>query len=193
MAFIIVAALALLLVELFLRRRPWAMALAAAIAAIGTVVWIFSDYQSRSQRSAASSVTVTVEGNGTTCVDPDLPIAATLTNDSTRGVNRLAFDLFGREPGRSKILYRGTLRHDRPLAPGETVVAISAELRPELCRYRRRSACGATRCSIMALPIPARRSSMRRNTSGRPMSRLSASDRLRRSDPKTAASFFSQR
>lgn len=128
MAFIIVAALALLLVELFLRRRPWAMALAAAIAAIGTVVWIFSDYQSRSQRSATSSVTVKVEGNGTTCVDPDLPIAATLSNDSTRGVNRLAFDLFGREPGRSKILYRGTLRHDRPLAPGQTVVRCYALL-----------------------------------------------------------------
>ena len=128
MPFIITAAITLLLIELFLRRRPWAIALAAGTAVIATAVWIFSDYQSRSQRNAASSVTVAVASDGTTCVDPALPVAATLTNESGVAVNRLAFDLIGREPGRTKILYRGTLRHDRPLASGETIVRCYALL-----------------------------------------------------------------
>ena len=120
MAFIVVAALVLLLIELLLRKRPWAIALAAAIAAVGAVVWIFSEYQSRSQRNAVSAVTVEVGADGRTCVDPALPLAATFTNNSGSSVNRLAFDLIGREPGRTKVVYRGTLRHDRALGPGET-------------------------------------------------------------------------
>jgi hypothetical protein len=121
MPFIITAAITLLLIELFLRRRPWAIALAAGTAVIATAVWIFSDYQSRSQTNAAAAVTVTVGTNAATCVDPALPVAATLTNNSGTSVNRLAFELFGREPGRSKILYRGTLRHDQALAAGDTI------------------------------------------------------------------------
>ncbi|WP_185808716.1 hypothetical protein [Rhizobium sp. AQ_MP] len=121
MPFIITAAIALLLIELFLRRRPWAVALAAGTAVIATAVWIFSDYQSRSQRGAAAAVTASVVADAATCVDPALPVAATLSNNSGSAVNRLAFELFGREPGRSKILYRGTLRHDRPLASGESI------------------------------------------------------------------------
>ena len=37
MAFVVTAAVALLLIELFLRRRPWAIALTAAIAVIATI------------------------------------------------------------------------------------------------------------------------------------------------------------
>lgn len=52
MAFVVTAAVALLLIELFLRRRPWAIALTAAIAVIATIVWLFSDSQSRQQQNA---------------------------------------------------------------------------------------------------------------------------------------------
>ena len=40
MAFVVTAAVALLLIELFLRRRPWAIALTAAIAVIATIVYV---------------------------------------------------------------------------------------------------------------------------------------------------------
>ncbi len=128
MAFIATAALTLLLIELFLRRRPWAIALAAGIAAIATAVWIFSEVQSTSQTNAVSAVTVTVKADGAACLDPALPVAAILTNNSSSSVNRLAFDLIGREPGRTKIIYRGTLRHERTLAPGETITRCYALL-----------------------------------------------------------------
>lgn len=128
MPFIITAAITLLLIELFLRRRPWAIALATGTAVIATAVWIFSDYQSRSQRGAVAAVTVSVAAGSMTCVDRALPIAATITNNSAAAVNRLAFELFGREPGRTKILYRGTLRHDRPLASGDSITRCYALL-----------------------------------------------------------------
>ena len=121
MPFIIAAAVALLLIELFLRRRPWALALTAMIAAVGTVVWIFSDYQSRSQKSAVAAVTVDVAADGNVCIDPALPLAATLTNASSTMVNRIAFDLIGRQAERPGIAYRGTLRHQQVLAPGESM------------------------------------------------------------------------
>jgi hypothetical protein len=121
MPFVVTAAIALLLIELFLRRRPWAIALTAVIAAVGTVIWIFSDYQSRNQRSAVSAVTVDVGADGKTCLDPALPLAATITNSSDATVNRLAFDLIGRQAERADIAYRGTLRHEQVLAPGESL------------------------------------------------------------------------
>jgi len=128
MAFVVTAAVALLLIELFLRRRPWALALTAAIAVIATIVWLFSDGQSRQQQNAVSAVTVTVAADASICVDPALPISATLANNSDAMVNRLSFDLVGREEGRTAIAYRGTLRHDRALAPGETLTRCYALL-----------------------------------------------------------------
>jgi hypothetical protein len=128
MPFVITAAVALLLIELFLRRRPWAIALTTLVAVIATVVWLFSADQSRQQQNAVSAVTVTVAADATVCVDPQLPVAATLTNDSGQTVNRLSFDLIGREPGKPSIAYRGTLRHDRALGPGETMTRCYALL-----------------------------------------------------------------
>jgi hypothetical protein len=121
MPFVIAAAVALLLIELFLRRRPWAIALTGLIAAGGTVVWIYSDYQSRSQRGAVASVTVTVPADAKTCIDPARPLAATFTNASDAMVNRVAFDLIGHQAQRNGIAYRGTLRHQQVLAPGESM------------------------------------------------------------------------
>lgn len=121
MAFVVTAAVALLLIELYLRRRPWAIALSGVIAVVGTVIWIFSDDQSRSQRSAVSAVTVNVGADGDTCLDPALPLAATLTNSSGDLVNRIAFDLIGQQAERAGTAYRGTLRHDQVLAPGESI------------------------------------------------------------------------
>ncbi|MFN3507313.1 MAG: hypothetical protein ACK4ZU_07545 [Allorhizobium sp.] len=121
MPFVVTAAVALLLIELYLRRRPWAIALTGVIAVVGTIIWIFSDHQSRSQRSAVASVTVTVETDGTTCTDPALPLPATLTNSSSDTVNRIAFDLIGRQAERPGIAYRGILRHDQVLRPGESM------------------------------------------------------------------------
>jgi 4-amino-4-deoxy-L-arabinose transferase-like glycosyltransferase len=128
MAFIVTAAIALLLIELFLRRRPWAIALTAFVAVVGTAVWLFSADQSRQQQNAVSAVTVTVAADPTVCADPQLPIAATLTNASGQAVNRLSFDLIGREPDETRIAYRGTLRHNGPLAPDETMTRCYALL-----------------------------------------------------------------
>lgn len=121
MIWIVAAALALLLIELFLRRRPWAIALSAMIAAIGIIVWIFSDSQSRQQRDAVSAVTVNVSADGRTCVDSALPVAAVISNGSGNTVSRLSFDLIGRQQGKSTIAYRGYLRHEQIIAPGATI------------------------------------------------------------------------
>lgn len=121
MIFVVTAAIVLLLIELYLRRRPWAMVLAAGIAVIGSVIWFVTEQHSRAERSAVSSVTITVAADAATCTGPALPLAAKLTNGSDASVNRLAFDVIGREPGRTRVAYRGTLRHDRALAPGESI------------------------------------------------------------------------
>jgi hypothetical protein len=122
MAFVVAAAISLLLVELYLRRRPWAIVLSALLALIATVIWIFSADQSRQQQNAVSAVEVTVAADSNLCVDPTQPIATTLTNNGDQTANRLSFDIIGREPGKSKVAYRGTLRHVRALFPGETVI-----------------------------------------------------------------------
>lgn len=127
-AFLIAAALAFLLIELFLRRRPWAMGLSAMIAALATAVWLFSDDQSRRQQNAFSAVTVTLAADPKICVDPKLPLAATIANNADETVNRLSFDVIGRLPGRSSVAYRGTLSHDRALAPGQTLTRCYALL-----------------------------------------------------------------
>ena len=128
MPFVVTASVALLLIELFLRRRPWAIALTSLVALIGVVVWLFSYGQSRQQQNAVSAVTVTVAADATVCVNPQLPIAATLTNASGQMVNRMSFDLVGREKGQDRIAYRGTLREDRPLAPDAAITQCYALL-----------------------------------------------------------------
>jgi hypothetical protein len=128
MALVVTAAVALLLIELFLRRRPWALALTTVIAVIGAIVWLFSDNQSRQQRNAVSAVTVSVAADASVCTDPALPISVVLANKSSATVNRLSFDIIGREEGRTAIAYRGTLRHDGALAPGETLTRCYALL-----------------------------------------------------------------
>ncbi len=128
MAFVVTGAIVLLLIELFLRRRPWAIALTSLIALAGAAIWLFSEDQSRRQQNAVAAVTVTVAGDASVCVDPQLPIAAVIKNNADQMVNRLAFDLFGREAGESSIAYRGTLRHERALAPGETITRCYALL-----------------------------------------------------------------
>lgn len=128
MAFVVTGAVVLLLIELFLRRRPWAIVLTGVIALAATSIWVFSENQSQRQQNAVAAVTVTVAADASTCVDPQLPIAATIKNNGDQMVNRLAFELFGREAGRTKILYRGTLRYDRPLASGESVTRCYALL-----------------------------------------------------------------
>lgn len=128
MAIVVTAAIVLLLVELFLRRRPWALALTSAIALVGAAIWMFSDGQSRRQQNAFAAVTVTLAADPKTCVDPQLPLAATLANNADETVNRLSFDVVGREPGRSSIAYRGTLRHERAIAPGAAITRCYALL-----------------------------------------------------------------
>jgi hypothetical protein len=121
MPIVVAAAIALLLIELFLRRRPWALALTSLIAAVGIAIWIYSEQQSRGQMSAVAALTVTVSGNAKRCVDPTLPLEATFKNASDAVVNRIAFDLIGRQTGREDIAYRGTLRHEQVLGPGESM------------------------------------------------------------------------
>lgn len=121
MAWIAAAALAVLLAALFLKRRPLAILLAVAIALIAAVVWFFSDGQSRRQRNEVTAVTVQVDASDSTCTDTALPIAATFTNTSDQTVNRLSFDLVGRPLGKTTIAYRGFLRDEQVIAPGDTV------------------------------------------------------------------------
>ncbi|MGL3606955.1 hypothetical protein ACSV9I_10605 [Rhizobium sp. G187] len=128
MVWIAAATIAVLLAALLLKRSPLAIGVAAVIAVIGAIVWFFSDGQSRLQRAEMTAVTVSVAANNKTCATPDRPIAATFTNTSDQTVNRLSFDLLGRPLGKTDIAYRGFLRDEQVIAPGDTVTRCYALL-----------------------------------------------------------------
>ncbi|PYB69718.1 hypothetical protein [Rhizobium wuzhouense] len=123
----VAAALALIAIFL-LRKRVLAIGFAVAIAAIAGLIWFFTESDSRRQSNENAAVTVSAVGDPRICVDPALPVAVTFTNGADRAINRLSFDLIGMPQGKTAVVYRGFLRDDQLIAPGQTVTRCYALL-----------------------------------------------------------------
>ena len=124
----IAVAAATLLVVFLLRKRRLAIWFALAIAAIAAVVWFFTETDSRRQSDQKAAVTVSATADPAVCVDPTLPVAVTFSNGSDRMIRRLSFDLIGTPAGQTTVVYRGYLRDDQVIPPGETVTRCYALL-----------------------------------------------------------------
>ncbi len=116
----IAAALALLAL-LLLRNRRLALGFASVIVVAAGVVWFYAEEDSQRQSNETAAVSVSAVADPKICVDPALPVAVTFTNSADRAVTRLSFDLIGMPLGQQTIVYRGYLRDEQTILPGQTV------------------------------------------------------------------------
>ena len=123
----IAAALALLAL-LLLRNRALAIGFAVVIVVAVGLVWFFTEEDSLRQSSETAAVSVSAAANPKVCVDPALPVAVTFTNSADRSVTRLSFDLIGMVSGQQAAAYRGYLRDEQVIPPGQTVTRCYALL-----------------------------------------------------------------
>lgn len=123
----IAAALALLAL-LLLRNRKLALGLASVIVIAAGIVWFYAEEDSQRQSNEKAAVSVSAVADPKICVDPALPVAVTFANSADRAVTRLSFDLIGMPLGQQTVVYRGYLRDEQIITPGQTVTRCYALL-----------------------------------------------------------------
>lgn len=115
------AAVAILLVGLlFIFNRRAAYPALALVAIIGITVAVATALQPSTRQNTKEAVTTKVSLDAAACPDPSKPIAIEFLNGNDAAVQRLSFSLLGRIKGHSSVAYRGFLRDDKIIAPGQT-------------------------------------------------------------------------
>jgi len=118
------AAVAILLVGLlFLFNRRAAYPALALVAIIGVTVAVATALQPSSRQNTKEAVTVKASVDPLACQDPSNPISIEFVNANNTAVQRVSFSLLGRVKGHSSIAYRGFLRDDKIIAPGQSSVS----------------------------------------------------------------------
>ncbi len=117
------SAVAVLLVGLlFLFNRRAAYPALALVAIIGIIVAVATALQPSTRESTKEAVTAKATLDPLACPDPSRSIAIEFVNGNDAAVQRVSFSLLGRVKGHSSIAYRGFLRDDTIIAPGQASV-----------------------------------------------------------------------
>lgn len=117
------AAVAILLVGLlFLFNRRAAYSALALVAIIGITVAVATALQPSTRQNSKEAVTAKVSVDPVNCTDATQPIAVEFLNGNDAPVQRLSFSLLGRVKGHSSVAYRGFLRDDTIIEPGQAAV-----------------------------------------------------------------------
>jgi xanthosine utilization system XapX-like protein len=117
------AAVAILLVGLlFLFNRRAAYPALALVAIIGMTVAVATALQPSTRQNSKEAVTAKVAADPVACTDPSKPMAIEFLNGNQASVQRVSFSLIGRVKGHSSVAYRGFLRDDTIIAPGQAAV-----------------------------------------------------------------------
>lgn len=117
------AAIAILSVGLlFIFNRRAAYPALALVAIVGIIVAVATALQPSARENTKDAVTAVVSIDPAACTDPAKPVAIEFRNDNGTAVQRLSFSLLGRVEGHSSIAYRGFLRDDKIIEPGQTSV-----------------------------------------------------------------------
>lgn len=117
------AAVAILLVGLlFLFNRRAAYPALALVAIIGVTVAVATALQPSTRQNTKEAVTAKASVDPAVCPDGSKPVAIEFLNGNKTPVQRVSFSLLGRVEGHSSIAYRGFLRDDKIIAPGQVSV-----------------------------------------------------------------------
>ncbi len=117
------AAVAILLIGLlFLFNRRAAYPALALVAIIGITVAIATALQPSTRQNTKEAVTAKVSVDPVACPDPSKPVAIEFLNGNDAAVQRVSFSLLGRMTGHSSVAYRGFLRDDTIIEPGQVTV-----------------------------------------------------------------------
>lgn len=117
------AAVAILLVGLlFLFNRRAAYPALALVAIIGITVALAIALQPSTRENTKDAITAKVSIDPAACTDPSKQLAVEFLNGNNTAVQRVSFSLIGRLKGHSSIAYRGFLRDDTIIAPGQASV-----------------------------------------------------------------------
>jgi hypothetical protein len=117
------AAVAILLVGLlFLFNRRAAYPALGLVAIIGITVAIATALQPSTRQNTREAVTAKVSVDPANCSDPSKPIAIEFLNGNQAAVQRVSFSLLGRVKGHSSVAYRGFLRDDTIIEPGQAAL-----------------------------------------------------------------------
>jgi xanthosine utilization system XapX-like protein len=117
------AAVAILLVGLlFIFNRRFAYPALALVAIVGIVVAVATLLQPSARQNSKEAVTAKTSVDQRACPDVSKPIAIEFVNGNNTAVQRVSFSLIGRVKEHSSIAYRGFLRDDKIIAPGEASV-----------------------------------------------------------------------
>ncbi|MCK8779549.1 hypothetical protein M0654_06070 [Rhizobium sp. NTR19] len=116
-----VAAIAVLVIGLsfLLNRRLGYILLAAAFVA-GCGLWWYSSQQAEKSGQVKDAVAAEASADAASCPDPAAPILVQFSNGNRRAIARISFSLTGRLKGHSSVAYRGYLRGDKIIQPGQT-------------------------------------------------------------------------
>jgi hypothetical protein len=117
------AAVAILAVGVlsFYNRRASLIALIVFLV-VGGIIAVATVLQPSPRQNAKEAVVAAASVDPAACPAPQKPIRIEFRNGNDGVVQRSSFSLIGRVPGHSSIVYRGFLRDDKIIAPGETAV-----------------------------------------------------------------------
>ncbi len=115
------AAVAILAVGLsFLVNRRAAYIVIAAVAVLGGILALATVLQEPQRGGRMDAVSARAAIDPSACPDPATPILVELKNGNESAVQRVSFGLVGKLKGHSSISYRGFLRDDKIIEPGQT-------------------------------------------------------------------------